>query len=183
MNNEQIEFLKELLNDGMYAQTKDTPDSIDFLIQILEVYSILERKGYLLKTRNRMALKKLLELNSIDDFESWLVKKQNPSSITYNVNNNINTNDSTTNIGIGENITQTLNIEANKIQDTLKELSELGVPQEDVNKVKYLITNEKDKAKLTEKLLTWVGKMSSKAIEKGIELNIPVVIEKIQGLL
>lgn len=100
------------------------------------------------------------------------------------ITNHIYGDNSSSNIGVGENISQTIaNAYAQKIDKVLSELKDLGIEDKDLNEVKEIVTKETDKNRLGKRLMSWSGKIASKAIEKGIDLKLPIVLEKIQELM
>ncbi|TXD51105.1 MULTISPECIES: hypothetical protein [unclassified Polaribacter] len=100
------------------------------------------------------------------------------------INNHIYGANANSTIGIGDNLNQKITIVINqKTEQIFSELKELGVPKENILEIKEIINRESDKANIGKELINWIGKMSTKAVEKGIELKMPLIIEKIQELL
>ncbi len=87
--------------------------------------------------------------------------------------------------GIGENINQKIdNAYKQKIEEVLSDLKAMGILEEEILEVRNIVTQENNnKTNLGKKLLGWIGKITSKAIEKGIELNLPMIMGKIQELM
>lgn len=152
----------------------DQITSIKRRIQLSEVEYIVEQ------TKQKL-LDTLLELNdAFPDFENSFSNKEkfdNNEKVQTIINHNIYGNHSNSNIGVGETVTQNLNSQ-NNIQQLRKELENLGIDKEDIDELENSIKNE-SKENLSKKVLIWVGKMASKAVEKGIELQVPLLIETI----
>jgi len=119
--------------------------------------------------------------NMQDNYQNTEENKEKTNTI---INNHIYGEKANSNIGIGDNISQKIsNIYNQKVENILSELKTLGVPEEDLIEVKEIVVNETDKTNIGKKLMSWVGKMTTKAIEKGIDLQIPLIMTKIQELL
>lgn len=167
-----VQFLKNAANDDDIIEVKRR---IQFS-QIQHVINVTKQK--LLDT--------LLELNSTfpdlqDDFQNTPENMEKASII---INNHINGDNINANIGVGEKITQKItSTYSQKVERILSDLENLGVPKSDLDELKGIVEKESDKSKLSKKLMSWVGKMANKAIEKGVELKVPAMIEKIQELI
>ncbi|WP_312323794.1 hypothetical protein [Soonwooa sp.] len=151
----------------------DQITSIKRRIQLSEVEYIVEQ------TKQKL-LDTLLELNdAFPDFEISFSNKEksNNEKVQTIINHNIYGNHSNSNIAVGETVTQHLNSQ-NNIQQLRKELENLGIEKEDIDDLENSIKNE-SKENLSKKVLIWVGKMATKAVEKGIELQVPLLIETI----
>ncbi|MGJ8761926.1 MAG: hypothetical protein ACSHXA_15380 [Polaribacter sp.] len=128
----------------------------------------------------------LLDLKmAFPNLENDYINNEENKELTKTIiNNHIYGDNSNSTIGIGDNLNQKItSINNQKTEQILSDLKELGVPDENIVEVKEIINKETDKSKIGKKLINWVGKMSTKAVEKGIELNIPLLIEKIQELI
>lgn len=62
-------------------------------------------------------------------------------------------------------------------------MRELGVPNEDINELEDIINSEPDKSKLGTKFLAWSSALMTKAIEKGIDVKVPEVLDAVQSLM
>lgn len=146
----------------------------------------LSQAAHILNLIKQKLIDTLLELNTAfpnlqDDYQNTAENEAKTSTI---INNHIYGDNSSSNIGVGDKITQSVeNIYYQRIERILDELKELGVPDEDLTEVKEIVIKEKDKVTLSKKLLGWVGRMTNKAIEKGIEIKVPMIMSKIQELL
>mmetsp|Transcript_7158 Transcript_7158/g.10694 ORF Transcript_7158/g.10694 Transcript_7158/m.10694 type:complete len:291 (-) Transcript_7158:101-973(-) len=146
----------------------------------------LSQASHILNLTKQKLIDTLLELNSAfpnlqDDYQNTTENNEKASTI---INNHIYGDNSSSNIGVGENITQKVeNVYNQKIENILADLKKLGVPEEDLVEVKEIVTKETDKVSLGKRLVGWVGKMTNKAVEKGIELQLPLIMEKIQELM
>jgi hypothetical protein len=97
------------------------------------------------------------------------------------INNNIFGNSTNSNISFGNNVKQVMNIKKEKkIEEFLELINKLNLDKEDVEEVEVIIAENKDKPTFGKKLLTWTGKLATKAIEKGIQLKIPEILAKVQ---
>ncbi|APU69561.1 hypothetical protein [Christiangramia flava] len=178
-------YLYEYMPIGLVQQFKEmTTDGEDIVsirrkFQAGQVFNILEiTKQKLVDT--------LLELNEKfpdleDDYED---NPQNSEIAKTIINNNILGDTSNSNISFGDNVKQIFhNKRDQKIQAFLNLLQELNIDNEEVKKAERIIDENKDSPSLGKKLLNWTGNIASKSIEKGIELKIPMIIDKIQDLL
>lgn len=146
----------------------------------------LSQASHIINLTKQKLLDTLLELNSAfpDLQDNYNKTKENDEKASTIINNHIYGDNANSNIGLGENLTQSISSNySKKIEQILSDLQKIGVPKEDIAEVKEIVEKETDKINLGKKLMSWVGKMSSKAIEKGIELQVPVLMEKIQELM
>jgi hypothetical protein len=137
------------------------------------------------QTKNKL-IDTLLELNSAfpnleNNFQANSENKERAATI---INNHIYGDNSSSNIGVGENFSQNVkNTYEQKIEKLISELEKIGVPNEGITEIREIISKETDKVSLSKKLITWVGKMTTKAIEKSIDVQIPILMEKINDFL
>lgn len=93
---------------------------------------------------------------------------------------NINGNVIGSNLGIGETVTQKENV-ANynqDIQDVIDKIMQLGFEKDDTKDLEEILVEKKKTGNpVSKQILAWVGKMSAKAVEKGIEHKIPQLTE------
>ncbi len=146
----------------------------------------LSQASHIINLTKQKLLDTLLELNSAfpDLQDNYNKTKENDEKASTIINNHIYGDNANSNIGLGENLTQSISSNySKKVEQILSDLQKIGVPKEDIAEVKEIVEKETDKINLGKKLMSWVGKMSSKAIEKGIELQVPVLMEKIQELM
>lgn len=158
--------LKDLTPEG------DNITAIKRRVQLSQITYIIEQ------TKQRL-LDTLLELNvSFPDLENdFSDTKSNSQKVQNIITQNIYGNNSNSNIGVGENIHLTIT-STQKIEELVNELQKLGVPKEDTDQLKKIVSDKNDKG-VGKKILGWLGNLSTKAIEKGIELQIPTIIEKL----
>lgn len=163
-----VQNLKSMVSEG------DSITAVKRRIQMSEIKHIIElTKQKLLDT--------LLELNSaFPNLENEFNKSQKEIAQTI-INQNIYGNNTNSNIGIGEGITQCIESK-NKIDKFIEEIKKLGIEDSDINEVKDIIHNTEN-TNLGKSLMKWIGKVSTKSIEKGVELQIPTLIEKINELI
>ena len=142
--------------------------------------------NHILNLTKQKLIDTLLELKTaFPNLENSYDNSEENEKLTNTIiNNHIYGDNSSSAIGIGDNISQEFkNVYNQKKEKILTELKELGVPEENIIEVKEIVDKETDKSTIGKKLMSWIGKMSSKAVEKGIELKIPLIIDKIQELI
>lgn len=114
------------------------------------------------------------ETNYLDNMEN----KEKSSSI---INNHIYGDNPNTNVSVGDNNIQNITPDFSvKVGNLLQELKSLGIQEEDLKEIKTIVSEKVDKKSIGKKALEWVGKVATKAAEKGLELQIPLLISKIQ---
>lgn len=146
----------------------------------------ISQAAHIVNLTKQKLIDTLLELHSAfpnmqDNYQNTTENKEKAATI---INNHIYGDNANSNIGIGENLTQ--NITSNyskKVDQVLSDLQKIGIPKEDVEEVKEIVEKETDKINLGKMLMNWTGKMTRKAIEKGIEIQVPFLMEKIQELM
>lgn len=106
-----------------------------------------------------------------------LNNQKNQNIITQNIYGN----DTKSNIAVGDNINQSIVIDE-KIEELVKELQKLGVDSNQISALKDII-QQGDKKGIGKKVLNWLGNLSTKAVEKGIELQLPAIIEKLHDYI
>lgn len=138
---------------------------------------------YVIDTTKQRLLDTLLELNEVfPNLENeYKDNSQNEAKAQTIINQTIYGNNTSSNIGIGKNITQSIEVNA-KLDNLIQELQKLGIDENDTDEVREIILHDK-KENWGKKLMSWVGKMTTKAIEKGIDLEVPVLIEKINDFI
>ncbi len=165
-----VQLLRSMTSDG------DSITAVKRRIQFSEIRHILSI------TKQKL-LDILLQLNDAfphleNDFVTDINSIDKAQTI---INHNIYGNYSNSNIGIGQNVSQSINNE-NKIEELVKELSSMGVEDEDIAEIRTIIQN-KNKESIPKQVMNWLGKLSTKVIEKGIELNIPLILERLQEFI
>jgi hypothetical protein len=136
------------------------------------------------KTKQKL-LDTLLELNKeFPNLENEFGTMEEKSKANQIITNNIHGNVSNTNFGVGENFSQEQTIHQSQINETISELRELGVDNADIQDLEEIIqTKENSKEPVHKRLMQWAGSVAKKSLEKGIELQIPEIIEKLQNLM
>ena len=172
---------------------------IDFPIEIVrDVRKIFEREDIIavrrrivfgrlhniLNMTKQKLLDTLLELNkafpNLEDEYMNDDKKDTASQIITNIYGN----NASSNVGMGQNFTQGIsNSYTEKVEQVLNDLRQLGVPKEDISELEDIINNEPDKNKLGAKFLAWSSALMTKAVEKGIDVKVPEVLDAIQNLV
>jgi|GEM_PF-3672950 len=180
MNNIIDKILKEIEEKGHIPVHKDSSVELTKAIPKMKALKLVQYDNHSLRLTSSG-----YEVLEIGGIEQWLKKRTNeqdekttPNQI---INNTINGNVSNTNFGIGEIVNQEQTINQSQLSGVIKDLSLLGVEEEDLDNLKDIVTN-KDKESVSKNLLTWTGKIANKAVDKGVELQIPLIIEKISSL-
>lgn len=189
-----------LIENGL-KDTDETYGYQDFPFQLVQMLREMSDNNFITNVKRRIQFSQmehilnltkqklidtLLDLdktfpNMQDNYQNTEENKEKTNTI---INNHIYGENANSNIGIGDNISQKIsNIYNQKVENVLSELKTLGVPEEDLVEVKEIVENETDKTNIGKKLMNWVGKMATKAIEKGIDLQIPLIMTKIQELM
>lgn len=166
-NQKTTQRLASMIEDG------NSVTAVKRRIQLSELRYIIEQ------TRQKL-LDTLLDLNdTFPNFENSFSNKEsfNNEKVQTIINHNIYGNYANSNIGVGENISQNLHNQ-NNIQQLRKELEKLGVQKDDIEELENTIKNEPKEA-VSKQILIWIGKIANKAVEKGIEIKIPQLIETI----
>ncbi|QIH33880.1 hypothetical protein [Sphingobacterium sp. DR205] len=167
----------ELLPQGLVTTLSQMSGAENEITAVKRRIQFSELRHILELTKQKL-LDTLLELNdAFPDFENSFSKegKDSEQRVQTIINQNIYGNNTNSNIGIGENIEQNFN-STNTFEKLSKELKNIGVEETDIGDLKKLIENE-PKENLSKKILGWVGKIATKAIEKGVELQVPLLIE------
>lgn len=180
----QGQFGYENLPQGFVQKIREMTNSPEIMevhrrIQYSQLNSIINLiKQKLIDTL--LELDKVFPNLEIEYEPSKEAKKEASTIITTNIyGGNVNSN-----VGVGDEINQNQKLEiTNKIEEKLEEIRRIGVDEESILEAKKLITEEKDKTSLSKKLMMWAGKVAQKTIEKGIELNLPLLMEKVQNLI
>lgn len=154
---------------------------------LVEVHRRIQYSHYqhILNLTKQKLIDTLLELsNAFPDLEnSYEPTDKNKAIASTIINNYINGENASSNVGVGENFTQNIsNVDNTKIKQIISELKDLNVPKEEIDNLEVIIENT-EKPELSKKIFSWVGKLTQVALEKGIELQIPLIIEKVQELL
>jgi len=173
-NDYGYEYINQSLAQTLASMTEngDSITAVKRRIQFSELKYIVEQ------TKQKL-LDTLLELNdAFPDIENSFSNKEiNNEKIQTIINQNIYGNYANSNIGVGENISQNLNSQ-NNIQELREKLEKLGIEKEDIDNLENTIKNE-PKESLNKKILSWIAKIATKAVEKGVELQVPLLIETI----
>ena len=136
----------------------------------------------LANTKQRL-LDILMELdNEFPNLENEYGTMEDDFKAKQIINNTIHGNVSNTNFGLGETVNQEQTIHQSQLNGILEELSTLGVESKDLQELETIVSKSDEKS-LSKKLIAWAGRISQKSIEKGVELQIPIILEKINSLL
>lgn len=115
---------------------------------------------------------------------NYLANMENKEKSSSIINNHIYGDNTQTNVAIGDSNSQTINSDfSTKVENLLEELKNLGVQDEELKEIKEIVSDKTDKKTIGKKALEWVGKVATKAVEKGVELQIPLLITKIQNFI
>lgn len=196
----EVQQSVSIIENGL-KDTDETYGYQDFPAKMVQLLREMSNNNYIVSVKRRIQLSQsehilnltkqklidtLLDLdkafpNLKDNYQNT---KENIEKTNTIINNHIYGENASSAIGVGDNFSQNIsNIYNNKIETILSDLKKIGIPDEDLEEVKEIVTNETDKTNVSKKLMTWVGKMATKAVEKGIELQIPTLIDKIQEFI
>jgi hypothetical protein len=196
--NEGIASLERMIGkasgDFMYMQLG--PEATEFIGQFIQLphgvtlKHLLKKIGVSMlfdianKTKQSL-LDTLLELDKeFPNLENEFGTMEEKSKANQIITNNIHGNVSNTNFGIGENIKQEQTINQSQVNETISELRKLGVDNDDIQDLEEIIqSKQSDKKPIHKKLMQWAGNVAKKSVEKGIELQIPEIIERLQSLM
>lgn len=137
---------------------------------------------YIINQTKQRLLDTLMNLDEIfPNFEnSYVDSKENQEKVQHIINNHIYGTNINTNIGIGEKVDQSIHSE--NISEKLQELKELGVDDKSLSDLEEIVKNKDSKSTLS-KITSWIGNMTTKAFEKGIEYQIPIILEKVNDMI
>jgi hypothetical protein len=137
---------------------------------------------YIVNQTKQRLIDTLIQLDeTFPDFENTFITSPENKEIVQNIiNNHIYGDNVNANIGIGENFKQSIQIE--NLHEKLAELRQLGVDESSLTELEEIVKDKDSKTTLT-KITSWIGKMTTKAIEKGIEYQVPLIIEKVTDLI
>jgi hypothetical protein len=102
--------------------------------------------------------------------------------ITYNLYGNHNAAP----LAVGKAVKQSQHVKVTQtsIQNTLNELEKLGVEKKDLSELKSILEDTRaDRKSLGQKVTGWIGKLATSAVEKGIELQLPAIMELLHHYL
>lgn len=127
----------------------------------------------------------LLELD--DTFPNLQDKYQNTDENQKKtdtiINNHIYGDNNSSNIGVGNDFSQSItNNQYYKFKKFISALETMGIPNEDIDKIRDLADKEKGKP-IGKKIIEWVGDLAQKATEKGVELQVPKILEMAREFL
>ncbi|MCC9019793.1 hypothetical protein [Flavobacterium lipolyticum] len=162
-----------------FKKMTDEGDSIIAIKRRIQLSQI----DYILEQTKQRLLDTLLELNEkFPNLENdYVDSNANNQKVQNIITQNIYGNNSNSNIAVGDNINQSI-VADQKIEELINELQKLGVDSNETNELKGILEQE-DKKGIGKKVLNWLGKLSTKVVEKGMELQLPVIIEKLQDYL
>jgi|26BtaG_2_1085354.scaffolds.fasta_scaffold02645_6 hypothetical protein len=196
----EVQQSVSIIEDGL-KNTDEVYGYQDLPVQVVQLLRDMSNNKFIVTVRRRIQLSQsqhilnltkqklidtLLELDKAfpdlqDNFQNTNENIEKTSTI---INNHIYGENASSAIGVGDSVNQSFsNVFNQKIERVLSDLKNLGVPDEDIVEVEEIVTKETDKVKLSKRLMSWAGKIATKSIEKGIELQIPLIIEKLQQLL
>lgn len=158
------------------SQMCDNGENINAIKRRIQLSQI----KYIIEQTKQKLLDTLLELNdAFPDFENSFSNQNNlnEQKVETIINHNIYGNYSNSNIGIGDNIKQNIT-NKNQIEELVKELEKIGIERSDIKEVQNILKTE-PKETVSKKVLGWVGNIVTKGIEKGVELQIPLLIETV----
>jgi hypothetical protein len=138
---------------------------------------------YVINQTKQKLIDTLIKLNEeFPNFENeFIVSKENIERVQNIVNNNIYGKTISSNVGIGENISQ--QIIQNDISELFDELKKLGIENSELLEELNEISSTTDNNKKIKNFTNWVSKMTNYALEKGISHQIPLIMDKINDFL
>lgn len=177
------QFGYENLTQGFVQKIREMTNSPE----LMEVHRRIQysQMNHIINLTKQKLIDTLLELdkafpNLEDDYQETTESSKEVSTI---ITTNIYGGNVNSNVGVGDEVIQKQKLEiTNNIEEKLEEIRKIGVDEESIIDARKILNEEKDKTSLSKKLMNWAGKVSLKAVEKGIELNIPLLMEKIQDL-
>lgn len=186
VNNAPGQFVVNPFNPKFIGMMNEVYNQANPGVQITSVgrhIAISNLRNIVVQVKQRL-LDTLLELKEeFPDFEKGFEASETNQTKAQNiVNLNIYGGTANTNLGVGESVVQKDITFTNKVEQTLSKLKELGVPDEDLKDAEEIVKST-PKADISKKLMTWVGKLSGKMIEKGLEMKLPEIIQTIQDFV
>lgn len=180
-SNEQygyIDFPIEIVRDISKLVQQNNISAVSRKMQFSQLHNILS-------ITKQMLLDTLLELNkAFPDLEDEYMNDDKKDTASQIITTYIYGNNASSNVGVGKDFTQGIsNSYTEKVEQVLNDLRQLGVPNEDINELEDIINNEPDKNKLGAKFLAWSSALMTKAVEKGIDVKVPEVLDAIQNLI
>ncbi|HEX2924798.1 MAG TPA: hypothetical protein VHP38_00820, partial [Ruminiclostridium sp.] len=162
-----VKMLSEMTGEDLIDARRD--------VQISQLKNIVNQ------TKQRL-IDTLLQFDELfPNFESSVMDTRNKKEeIQHIINNHIYGTHINTNIGIGKEVDQTIRTEINS--EKISELEKLGVDKDLLKELEELLKTKDQKSTLS-KITAWIGKMTSKAIEKGIDYQIPLILDKLNDLI
>jgi len=152
-------------------------------LSIYKVIAVSSLRNVLTKVKNKL-LDVLIELQ--DKFpdleESFEPSPANKEKVQNIINYRVYGGSPNTNFGLGKKVHQH-DISLGGISDDLVQiLQDNNVPEDDIQEAVEIVRTD-NKQNIPQKLMTWLGKMGQKAIEKGVEVNIPKLTQQLGELL
>ncbi|MFD1753582.1 hypothetical protein ACFSC6_00085 [Rufibacter sediminis] len=201
---QSISTLEESLKaaTGPYGQTNIHPVVVQQLNSMAnqsnEDYTLLEASQeiqfsqlqHIIDLTKQKLIDTLLELN--DAFPNmdneFKETKENIDKASHIITNNIYGSNNPLNVGIGDNLNQRnkVNIQVSQSFEELNDLKKYGVDEESIDELKTILEDKTDPEKeksVAKRITTWLGSLSKKAIEKGVELQIPLIMERLSNYL
>lgn len=183
INSKQGEYGYENLPQGLVQTFREMTNSPE----LMEVHRRIQisQLNHIINITKQKLIDTLLELDKAFpnlENEYAATTEANKTANTI-ITTNIYGGNVNSNVGIGDSIHQSQIMDnSNSIEEKLDGIQKIGIDEEQIREIRDIIKEEKDKTSLSKKLMNWIGKVSANAVEKGIELNIPLLIEKIQNL-
>mgnify|MGYP003633701964 CR=1 FL=1 len=110
--------------------------------------------------------------------------KENDRKTSTIITNHIYGENASSVTGVGDFLSQNITLnQQQKLDDIFSELKKLGVKNDDITEIKDITKSEKNKIKLSQKLMSWVTKVSSDVIAKELQSNVPSILSKAKELL
>lgn len=179
LNNKDEFYGYEYLPQGLVNLLRGMVGEDGNIITAVKRRIQLSQIKHVINTTKQRLVDTLLELNDAfpnleDEYKN---DSHNEAKTQTIINQHIYGDYSNSNIGVGENVTQTIEA-TSRLDELVNDIKSLGIDESDANEVKEIIIREK-KENVGKKVMNWIGRMASKAIEKGVELQVPVLIDKL----
>lgn len=118
-----------------------------------------------------------------DLIDNYNMTKDNNDKVQHIVNNNIYGNNNPTNIGIGNDIQQSISTQQLSQSDQ-ELLKNYGVDENEIEELNEIIKNTaKDKPSLLSKAMKWLGSVSASVAARGLYENLPLLNDFVHKLI
>ncbi len=149
------------------------------LVSVTGIITPSQLRNVLEQTKQRL-LDMLLDLSAkFPEFdEKFNATQENQDKARNIIHYNIYGGTNNSNLAVGETANQSNKKQVAKtvIKEFEDALKQTGIPESEVLTIKEIITSGENKETRLGKAMTWIGQLSKKMIEKGIEIQLPKLI-------